>query len=149
MNLPLPSPLPGNDNNISYVFLGDGAFALSTHIMKPFPGHYPLGSPERIFNQELSRSQDLSKTHTPRTHESLNCFNDLLYVHIFLKNSNSSRDNYTPPGSFDTYNANGELIRPGSWRNNTDNAFLPLLTVPRIATDIRLDFMNYFYRNGR
>lgn len=167
LNLPLPSPLPGSDNDMPYVFLADGAFALSAHIMKPFPGHYALGSPERIFNQELSRSRvkventfgilsakfRIFQKHIPleptkASAVSMAC----LYLHNFLRNSKSSRDNYTPPDSFDTY-VNGELVRPGSWRNNRDNAFLPLLTLPRraprIATDIRLDFVNYFYRNRR
>ncbi|XP_050670649.1 putative nuclease HARBI1 [Leptidea sinapis] len=57
MNLPRPIPLPNSDIVMPYVFLGDGAFALSTHLMKPFPGHHALGSPERVFNHELSRSR--------------------------------------------------------------------------------------------
>ncbi|XP_063836770.1 uncharacterized protein LOC135085916 [Ostrinia nubilalis] len=57
LNLPPSCPLPGSNTNMPYVFLGDGAFALSTHIMKPFPGHHQLGTPERMFNQELSRSR--------------------------------------------------------------------------------------------
>ncbi|CAF4947221.1 unnamed protein product [Pieris macdunnoughi] len=56
LNLPTSCPLPGSNTNMPYVFLG-GAFALSTHIMKPFPGHHLLGTPERMFNQQLSRSR--------------------------------------------------------------------------------------------
>lgn len=168
LNLPLPSPLPNSDNDMPYVFLGDGAFALSTHIMKPFPGHYPLGSPERIFNQELSRSRvkventfgilsakfRIFQRHIPLEPTKAAIVSmTTLYLHNFLRNSNTSRDKYTPPDSFDTYNANGEILRPGVWRNNRDNAFLPLLTLPRraprVATDIRLDFVNHFYRNRR
>lgn len=37
MDLPPPIPLPNSDFDISYVFIGDGAFALSIHLMKPFP----------------------------------------------------------------------------------------------------------------
>lgn len=47
INLPPPSSLPGSDVALPYVFLGDGAFALSTHLMKPFPGHHALGSPPK------------------------------------------------------------------------------------------------------
>ena len=55
MNFPEPCPLPGSISNVSvpYVFLADGAFALSTHIMKPYPENHEMGSPKRIFNQNL------------------------------------------------------------------------------------------------
>lgn len=115
LNLPLPSLLPNSDNDMLYVFLSDGAFALSIHVMKPFPGHYALGTPERIFNQELSRSRiKVENTFgilsakfrifqrpletTKATIVSMNA----LYQHNFLRNSNTFRDNYTPPNSFDT-----------------------------------------------
>lgn len=168
MNLPPPSPLPGGDNDIPFVFLGDGAFALSSHIMKPFPGHHAQGSPERIFNQQLSHSRvKVENTfgilsnrfrifkkaialETPLRASiiSMSC----LLLHNFLRYSSSSRNIYTPPGSFDTF-IDGELVRPGSWRNeNRDSALLPLQNVPRrptqTATQIRLDFMNYFCRSN-
>lgn len=49
--------MPGSYKDVPYVFLGDGAFALSTHVMKPYPGNHDSGSPKRIFNQYLSRSR--------------------------------------------------------------------------------------------
>ncbi|KAF9405809.1 hypothetical protein HW555_013591 [Spodoptera exigua] len=49
--------LPNSNTSLPYVFLADAAFALSTHIMKPFPGHHALGTPERLFNQKLSSSR--------------------------------------------------------------------------------------------
>ena len=54
LNLPTPRPLPNSDQNIPYVFLGDGAFALTEHVMKPYPGNHDWGSPKRKFNQRLS-----------------------------------------------------------------------------------------------
>ncbi|XP_022186175.1 uncharacterized protein LOC111045159 [Nilaparvata lugens] len=57
LNLPTARPSPGSDIPVPYVFLGDGAFALSTHIMKPFPGDHEYGSAKRIFNDRLSRSR--------------------------------------------------------------------------------------------
>lgn len=57
INLPPPSLLPGFNIELPYVFLGDGAFPLSTNLMKPFPGHHALDTPQRLFNQELSRSR--------------------------------------------------------------------------------------------
>ncbi|KAJ8710637.1 hypothetical protein PYW08_009152 [Mythimna loreyi] len=40
-----------------YVFLGDGAFALHKHIMKPFPGNHNFNTMERTFNHKLSSSR--------------------------------------------------------------------------------------------
>lgn len=91
MNLPRPIPLPNSDIVMPYVFLGDGAFALSTHLMKQFPGHHALGSPERVFNQELSRSRvkventfgilnarfRIFKKNTLGTYQSFYCYNDM------------------------------------------------------------------------
>ncbi|XP_050664577.1 uncharacterized protein LOC126965177 [Leptidea sinapis] len=57
IDFPIPCPLPGSDVNVPYVFIGDGAFALSMHVMKPYPGQHNIGSPKRIFNQCLSRAR--------------------------------------------------------------------------------------------
>jgi hypothetical protein len=57
LNLPPPSPLPGTDKNLPYVFVADGAFALNTNIMKPFPGNQDVGTPKQIFNQRLSSAR--------------------------------------------------------------------------------------------
>lgn len=59
LNLPTPYPLPGSDEPLPYVFLCDGAFALSTHIMKPYPGNHEFGSEKRLFNEKLSSSRVL------------------------------------------------------------------------------------------
>ncbi|KAH9633021.1 hypothetical protein HF086_000381 [Spodoptera exigua] len=52
-----PCPLPGSNIDVPYVFIGDGAFALSEHVMKPYPGQHNVGSPKRIFNQNLSKAR--------------------------------------------------------------------------------------------
>ncbi|KAJ8875762.1 hypothetical protein PR048_023661 [Dryococelus australis] len=54
LNLPVPRRLSGSNRNMPYVFSGDGAFAMSTH-MKPFPGNHGSGTPKRIFNQRVSK----------------------------------------------------------------------------------------------
>lgn len=55
VDFPSPCPLPGSNANLPYIFLADGAFALSKHVMKPYPGNHDAGSPKRLFNQNLSR----------------------------------------------------------------------------------------------
>jgi hypothetical protein len=58
LNLPADYALPGRTNPVPFVFVADYAFALATHIMKPYPGHKPeASSPERIFNYRLSRAR--------------------------------------------------------------------------------------------
>ncbi|KAL4718844.1 hypothetical protein ACJJTC_014074 [Scirpophaga incertulas] len=57
INFPPPCPLPDTDIEFPYVILGDGAFALHTNILKPYPGNHETGTPERVFNQILSGSR--------------------------------------------------------------------------------------------
>lgn len=49
MNLPSPASLPNSDIESTFFFLGDGAFPLSTNLMKPFGGSN-LSMDQRVFN---------------------------------------------------------------------------------------------------
>ncbi|CAF4891197.1 unnamed protein product [Pieris macdunnoughi] len=40
LNLPKPQPVPGSTKEVPYVFLEDGAFALTTHMLKLYPGNH-------------------------------------------------------------------------------------------------------------
>lgn len=57
LRLPASEALQGRNKVVPYVFVGDSAFPLQNHIMKPYPGEYPKGSPRRIFNYRLSRAR--------------------------------------------------------------------------------------------
>ena len=50
-----PDPLPHDDQDTPYFFVGDDAFALRTSIMKPYSHRY-LTHDERIFNYRTSRA---------------------------------------------------------------------------------------------
>lgn len=54
--LPRPKSLPNTNTPVPYVFLGDSAFAISKHILKPFP-QKNLIHDKRIFNYRLSRAR--------------------------------------------------------------------------------------------
>lgn len=54
LNLPAPSHIPGISEHIPYFFVGDEAFALGLHLMKPFPSSN-LSDKQRIFNYRISR----------------------------------------------------------------------------------------------
>ncbi|CAF4948165.1 unnamed protein product [Pieris macdunnoughi] len=56
LNLPCPSPLPGTDEIVPYMFLGDSAFALNKNFMKPFP-FKNINRMQRIFKYRLSRAK--------------------------------------------------------------------------------------------
>ncbi|XP_049701923.2 uncharacterized protein LOC110382359 [Helicoverpa armigera] len=165
LNLPPSSPLPGSNTNMPYVFLGDGGFALSTHIMRPFSGRFLSGTPERVFNQQLSRSRAVVENTFGILSSVFRVFQkpipldvvktsaitqSCLLLHNFLRKSDSSRDIYTPPGSVDSYDRNGELVHVGLRVNHKEN-LLPLQSVPHrapsSATQIRSNFMNYIYQS--
>lgn len=56
LNLPEDKPLPGRNKCVPYVIIGDGAFALAEHLMKPFPFRN-MTVEQRIYNYRLSRAR--------------------------------------------------------------------------------------------
>lgn len=116
LNIPQPTPLPGRQNAVPYVILGDEAFALHENVMKPYAGIHESGSKQRVFNYRLSIARRVVE----------NCFGILssvfrilrkpillqpqkardvvlttIYLHNFLRRSRS-KHLYAPQGSFDS-----------------------------------------------
>lgn len=57
LNIPTSQPLPGTENLIlPYIFVGDEAFSISQHIMRPYSGKIFVEE-KRIFNYRLSRAR--------------------------------------------------------------------------------------------
>uniref|UniRef100_A0A8C5PAK4 DDE Tnp4 domain-containing protein n=1 Tax=Leptobrachium leishanense TaxID=445787 RepID=A0A8C5PAK4_9ANUR len=56
LNIPRPAPLPGSDVAVLYAFVGDEAFGLSTHLLRPYSGTH-LTVKKRVFNYRLSRAR--------------------------------------------------------------------------------------------
>jgi len=168
LNLPMPSPLPGSNKDTPYVFLGDGAFALDTNLMKPYPGNHTSGSPQRIFNQTLSGSRvvvenvfgilasryRIFKKPISLAPEKVSIITmTCILLHNFLRRSETSASIYTPPGMIDSCDNFGSIIQPGSWRNEVvgNCALRPLNQIPRRssmnANQIREEFTTYFFNN--
>nr|XP_022908546.1 uncharacterized protein LOC111419893 [Onthophagus taurus] len=62
-NFPLPALLPRSKNTIlPYVILGDDAFKLDKHVMKPYPKKQIFEDPKKtIFNYRLSRARRVTE----------------------------------------------------------------------------------------
>lgn len=56
LNFPISKCLPNSDVNVPHVIIGDDAFPLSVHLMKPYPDR-GLTHDERIYNYRLSRAR--------------------------------------------------------------------------------------------
>lgn len=168
IDFPTPCPLPGSEINVPYVFIGDGAFALSMHVMKPYPGNHDVGSPKRIFNQSLSKARVVVENTFGILTSVFRIFRrpiDLdpstvseitmtcVLIHNYLRKK--SPEKYTPPGTFDVMDSNGNIITSGSWRRN-ETEYSAIQNMPNIprrspahAKQIREEFTSYFYRRSR
>jgi len=169
LNIPAPSPLHGSNVDLPYVFLGDGAFALHTNLMKPFPGNHEIGSPKRIFNQKLSSSRVVIENVFGIMAAKFRIFKKPISIelekvsiitmtcvllHNFLRRNETAASIYTPPGTIDICDNTGVIIQPGSWRREIGEncAIRRIDQVPRRspenAIQIREQFTSYFYNNN-
>lgn len=97
--------------------------ALSTHVMKPYPGNHEIGSPNRIFNQHLSRSRvvventfgilsSVFRIFRRPINLKLESMKEItmtcVLLHNFLRKSKTSSEMYTPPGMLDVW-LHGEI----------------------------------------
>ena len=166
LNLPAPRPLPGSNMDMPFVFLGDGAFALHTHIMKPYPGNHDKNSPERIFNKKLSGSRVIVENTFGILASRFQIFKrpielcpekasaitlTCILLHNYLISSKTSSQIYFPEGTVDVYDNNDTLIQPGSWREKiaSTSAIQNMPPVARRASasanQVREEFNNYFF----
>ena len=56
IKLPPPEPLPNDTEDTPYFFIGDDAFPLRQHMLKPFSARY-LDNDQLVFNYQLSRAR--------------------------------------------------------------------------------------------
>ena len=97
LNIPRSSKLPQAERILPYVFIGDDAFVLKNHLMKPYPFQH-LSLVERVFNYRSSQARRVIEKafgvaasrfrvlHKPYTKA-------IVALHNFLMWSNSN-DNY-------------------------------------------------------
>lgn len=167
LGLPEDSLIPSLNKTMPYVFLADEAFALTTHIMKPYSGIHEKGTLERIFNYRLSRARRivenvfgiisaifrvLRKPILLSPAKSQIIVMAVCCLHNYIRKSRNSRNIYTPPGTFDQEDEQGNIV-PGNWRQEkkSETSFLPLKNTPRktaaTAKEIRNNFAEYMLNN--
>nr|CAI5821389.1 unnamed protein product [Callosobruchus analis] len=56
LNIPKPTLVPGIEHSLPFAFVGDEAFGLSPHLLRPYSGKQ-LASNKRVFNYRLSRAR--------------------------------------------------------------------------------------------
>ena len=57
INTPPPLPLPGTNDPVEYVMIGDEAFPLQTNLLRPFPGRDLNTMIKKQYNYRLSRAR--------------------------------------------------------------------------------------------
>lgn len=164
LNLPVPRQLTGSNVKLPYVFLGDGAFALLTNLMKPYPGNHEIGSPKRIFNQKLPSARVVVENTFGILTTKFRVFRrplalcpkkvclitmTCMLLHNYLRKGTISSQIYTPSGMTDTFDENGKVVKNVSWRNEEKtSAIQDLPQKPRKpakrATEVRDEITKYF-----
>ncbi|XP_046861895.1 uncharacterized protein LOC124455248 [Xenia sp. Carnegie-2017] len=144
-----------------YCIVGDEAFPLKTWIMRPYPGKSLDCVAKKVFNYRLSRARRtientfgimVSKWRILKTaivaepNNMVKLTKAICVLHNFLRKQSAA--SYTPPGSTDTVDENGQ-INEGSWRAEMEKATLqPIAQSSRNQTKaalrVREDFACYF-----
>lgn len=62
LNIPSDVSLPGTEETMPHVIVGDAAFQLQRHLMRPYPANQTTNAEEKkVFNYRLSRARRLSE----------------------------------------------------------------------------------------
>ena len=164
--LPEADPILGMTSISPYFFVGDAAFPLKNHIMRPYPGRF-LPEDKRVFNYRLSRARRLientfgiltSKFRIFRRpiianpSKVTNVVKAACCLHNYLKISEASDPRsqrpYCPPGYVDSEDTHGNFI-PGDWRQHSREGIQSVQrvgsnTFTRSAAQLRDSLKEYF-----
>ena len=126
LGLPPPEPVPHDDRDVSFFFVGDDAFPLEMWLMKPYPMRF-LTHSQRIFNYRMSRGRRIVENAFGITAHRWRCMlgtfqqkpstvttivKGCLTLHNIIRRRNPLR-----PGEVDQYDEDGDIIR-GAWRQD-------------------------------
>lgn len=163
LNLPDPCALPMSDKILPYAFVGDDAFQLSDHLLKPY-SQAGLTDQQRIFNYRLSRARRivenafgilvsrfgiLQRTIGLSPEKVQTIVLACCYLHNFLRGKTLKQ--YFPPNSVDEEQLHNGSITPGAWRQEFPIHSLER-TLSRNSTNSakigRDKFCDYFNNEG-
>ena len=169
LNLPSDVLLPSDNiltsNRMLYVIVGDDAFPLKRHIMKPY-AQRGLPDGKRLFNYRLSRARRTSENAFGILASVFRIFFTKISIdphfvklitlaccilHNLLRTL--SKDSYTPRNFVDYVDDQGR-VTDGQWRNEGQSLYLSSLNSIQgrkstyEAEDVRNRLEEYFQMNG-
>lgn len=128
LNIPPPIPLPGRETTVPFVLVGDDAFAMNQHLLKPYAVRNLTGT-QRVYNYRLSRARRIIENvfgimsavfrvlRSPillSPEKACSVTKACAVLHNFLMKRN--RIVYAPNNTFDRFLDDGSVIE-GSWRS--------------------------------
>lgn len=158
LNIPCNDTLPGCCTKVPYFLVGDDAFRLDRHLLKPFKGH-GLSRKEKIYNYRLSRCRRTVENAFGILSSRFRLFRRSIEIHpqgaeyvtmaaCILHNYlvETNAQHYMPVDSLDIELDDGEVI-PGTWRQEVE---LPAMgrssqkNASEYAKSIRNHLKDYF-----
>ena len=127
LGIPDPDPLPGDDVDTPYYFVGDDAFGMRTWLMKPF-SRCGMDHDERVFNYRLSRAHRVVENAFGILANRFRCLlttiainvdslpvlvRTCVVLHNFLRTRNPACDADVEDREDEHHN-----LIPGAWRND-------------------------------
>lgn len=163
LHLPESYLLPGTDMSVPYVFLGDSAFALEKHIMKPFPERN-ISRDQTIFNYRLCRARRIVENAFGILASRFRVFRQPINLHLknidsvvlascalhnFLRKRSKT---YVTPTCVDREDLDRCSLNTGTWRQATTQLTPLQRNIQRPSSDgkqIRNTLTQYFNGEGR
>ena len=169
LNIPQASKLPNSKSVMPYLFVGDDAFGVKPHMMKPYPlQNLPID--KRVFNYRLSRARRvvenvfgiaasrfriLRRPIIGLVEKAMVITKAVVALHNFLMSLSETDSNYSycPSGYADRKTSEG--LVPGEWRKSTegltgiqDLSSKGSNNYSKQAAAIRDEFKRYFSDEG-
>lgn len=164
LGIPNPVQLPGTNDFVPFVFIGDEAFPLMEHLMKPYP-QSNITHDQKIFNYRLCRARRVVENVFGILVSRFRIFLQPIAIdiekidtvvlaccalHNFLRKN--SKNNYLTKSSVDYEDVNNGNIIPGDWRKNRNMLSIEKSKMTNTSLnvkEIRNKYKNFYIFVGR